>query len=433
MVSDWENVDITLLKKGDFLMYILVFILCILLFIVGGIVLSLQKKQGVKIAGKILIAAGSLLFLLPIWFYFLIILQFSGEVLYSALWTPCLIAAWLYLVLMLFGVLRNKTAKILPLACIILIPAIIVGSNEAYRAYLNGIPEVSAEVNLYEYQPFVNGTKAVKLDRPSALQLSEPLPRINGATALYPIYSAFAMAAYPEGDYPYYGSAVACDTTPEAYRKLVDGEADIIFAAGPSEAQLAYAEEKGVELSLTPIGREAFVFFVNSQNPVDNLTVEQIQQIYSGDLTDWSQVGGNRENIRAFQRDEGSGSQTALQKLMKGKNLMNPPSQDVATGMGGIIQRTADYKNFKNAIGFSFRFYATEMAANEQIKLLKLNGVPPTEETIRNGSYPIASEFYAVTAGTENPNVPKLIEWVLSEQGQEIIENTGYVPIRTQE
>lgn len=69
------------------------------------------------------------------------------------------------------------------------------------------------------------------------------------------------------------------------------------------------------------------------------------------------------------------------------------------------------------------------MVKNDQIKLLEINGVEPSKETIRNGTYPITSEFYIVTAGTTNPHVEKLIEWILSPEGQQLIERAGYVPI----
>ena len=211
----------------------------------------------------------------------------------------------------------------------------------------------------------------------------------------------------------------------------------MIFAAAPSQDQLDMAEEAGVELHLTPIGKEAFVFFVNSRNPVTNLSVEEIQGIYTGEITNWSQVGGNRQSIRPFQRAENSGSQSALLRLMEGLPLLEPEEEERIAGMGGIIREVASYRNYQNAIGFSFRFYATEMVQNGDIRLLALNGVEPTRESIRNESYPITSAFYAVTASRvgEPPLEERseaaiaLLQWILSQEGQELVERTGYVPI----
>lgn len=128
-------------------------------------------------------------------------------------------------------------------------------------------------------------------------------------------------------------------------------ETDLIFAAAPSADQLAQAEALGVTLHLTPIGREAFVFFVNSRNPVTGLSVEEIQGIYSGKITNWSQVGGRNQSIRAYQRAENSGSQTALQALMADQPLMEPEQENRISAMDGIIRSVADYRNFSNAIG----------------------------------------------------------------------------------
>ena len=109
--------------------------------------------------------------------------------------------------------------------------------------------------------------------------------------------------------------------------------------------------------------------------------------------------------------------------------IMDPPVEDVASLMGTIIDQVSDYKNYNNAIGYTFRYYSTEMTKNNQIRLLSVNGVEPTKETIRSGAYPITNELYAVTAGSDNPHIDDLIEWILSEQGQEIVEESGYVSI----
>lgn len=301
-----------------------------------------------------------------------------------------------------------------------------------YENHDNNIPTIGENEQIFaDYMPYGEDSKIVVLDKAPSLTLKEELPRLDGATALYPVYAAFAQAVYPKeifDDRPF-NDYLQCSTTPEAYDRLIEGKTDMIFVASASEKQAAYAREKGVELTFTPIGREAFVFFVNAKNPVDGLTVEQVQQIYSGEVTDWSAFGSNMGTIRAFQRDEGSGSQTALQKLMQGKTLMAPPKEDIVSGMGGIIEQTANYKNYKNAIGYSFRFYSTEMVQNNQIKLLKLDGVAPTKENIINGTYPIASEFYAVTTQQSNPNCQPLLEWICGEQGQRIVDETGYVAV----
>ena len=337
---------------------------------------------------------------------------------------------FVFFVVVIFKIGSRKSLKI-AIICYLILAVVAIGGYESYDAYKESLQIANdTEEDLYQYQPFAADTKAVSLGEPATLRLEDDLPILDGATALYPLYSAFVQATYPEKSYDIYGSEVMANKTNMAYQNLFDGVVDIIFVAGPSERQLQEAESRGLKLSMTPIGREAFVFFVNAKNPIKNLTVEQIQGINSGKITNWKEVGGNNEKIRAFQRPDDSGSQTALENLMEDVPLMVPPKEDIVTGMGGIIEQTANYHNYKNAIGYTFRFFSNEMVQNGKIRHLEINGVFPEKETIRNGEYPIAAEFYAITAGTDNPNVDRFIEWILSEQGQALIEKTGYVPVK---
>ena len=316
-----------------------------------------------------------------------------------------------------------------------------------YKDSLASLEDAEREKTLWKYEPFSEELLAMQPLRSEQLQLTKTQAwglELDGATALYPVYAGFVQAVYPEGEYRRYDGTnedglgdVTCTGTNDAYERLLTGDTDMIFVAGPSDAQLERAADLGMEFHMTPIGREAFVFFVNDANPVEGLTVEQIQGIYSGEITRWSEVGGRRQSIRAFQRAEDSGSQTALQRLMGDTPLMEPKKEDRIAGMGGIIRQVASYRNYKNALGFSFRFYCTEMVANGDIRLLALNGVLPTKDTIRDGSYPVSSSFYAVTAapiGEPSPQetdetIAAFLEWILSEEGQQIVETSGYVSL----
>ena len=358
----------------------------------------------------------------------------------QALWVlgpACLLAV----VLVIYLPKRHRKK----LALCLLAVAVGCGAYVGHGLWRDSIPTMDdRDLLLWQYEPFAPDTKAASLDEPSTLTLSEDaLLRLDGATALYPVYAGFVQAVYPQGEYPLYAATedgcglVTCSGTVDAYQRLIQGNTDLIFAAAPSQEQLDMAAQAGVELHLTPIGREAFVFFVNSKNPVEGLTVEEIQGIYTGQITNWSQVGGKNQSIRPFQRQDNSGSQSALLRLMEGLPLIEPEQEDRVGDMGGIIRDVADYRNYANAIGFSFRFYASEMEANDQIRLLALDDVAPTKETIRDGSYPISDSFYAVTAAPtgqpdpreSDPQLDAFLRWILSEQGQRIIEASGYVGI----
>lgn len=390
-----------------------------------------MSKSGGEIAVKIVLCvllSGVILFL---GLFAGLIVSFSGGALFYA---PLVLVAAAVLVVFLAFLMflpeRHRRKLFISLLSIVVLGGLTTAVYELREAYHNRIPVVSdQEVNMEPYRPFADTGKLAVLPEPSKLTITKDLPRLDGATALYPLYAAFAQAVYPRQDYDLYESEVMVNTTPVAYKNLIEGRADLIFAAAPSEGQKAAARKQGKELKFTPIGREAFVFFVNASNPVTGLTTEQIRGIYSGELTRWSDVGGSDAQIRAFQRPDDSGSQTMLERVMDGRELAKPPEENVASGMGGIISRTADYRNYKNALGYSFLFYATEMVRNGNIRLLDIDGVKPERATIANGEYPFAAEFYAVTAGSDNPNVEKLIEWIRSPQGQYLVEQTGYTPL----
>jgi phosphate transport system substrate-binding protein len=324
---------------------------------------------------------------------------------------------------------------------------LIATGSAIYKSLDARIPIIyDAGINLEEFQPFSDNVS--RLPHPASISITDDIPVMDGALALYPLYSAFATAIYPKNDYypadfelylnsgeadsveaEYPPHEVHFTNTVQGFEGLMDGRVDVFFMAELSEKQKEQAREAGIELVYTPIGKEAFVFFVNSSNPVENLTVEQLQDIYEGRISSWGELGGSGE-IRAFQRNEGSGSQSALERFMAGKKLMEPPIHQYTDAMAGIITEVANYKNYKGAIGFSFRYFATEMVQNNQIKLLKVNGVAPTEENTANGSYPLSSYFYAITRkDNSNPNIPLILNWLQSEEGQYLVKAVGYTPI----
>ncbi len=312
-----------------------------------------------------------------------------------------------------------------------LVPALIycaaLGTNYGMVQHDKSITiNTSPNIDVHEYLPFREDSRIVRL-RSETLQLAESLPRIDGAAALFPVYSAFVNAVYPQatelGD-----GVFEYNNTPAGYKLLAERRTDIFIGAYPSQQQRDKAEECGTTFQYTPIGAEAFVFIVHKDNPVDSLTTEQLRGIYSGEITNWSQVGGKDEAIAAFQRNQGSGSQTMLERFMDGKPLMAAPTELKNDLMSGIVERVSSYRNKTGSIGFSFRFYVEGIIRNPDIKMLSIDGIAPTGQNIRSGSYPATTPIYAVTyREQDNRNVGRLVEWMLSEEGQHIIEETGYV------
>lgn len=331
--------------------------------------------------------------------------------------------------------MKNKTLLIKQIGALLLILVLFAAFNGSIYMLLtkrlsNNFSSTSQSkmIDVKQYLPFEEASDLAKID--SSLKLSDNLPVLDGAAALVPVYASIIHNVYPEGcvtyeggtfsDDNFYGENFAVDSkmqyknTVRGYTAIVDGTTDILFCAAPSEEQKQYALEKGVELVYVPVGLEAFVFFVNKENPVDNLTAEEIRGIYSGKYTNWAELGSVNRIINPITRLEGSGSQSAMNSFMKGEQIA-PKSPFAITGA---------------SIGFSFRYYMDGMVGNENVKMLSMNGVYPSSENIRNDSYPVIAQFYAIyRADNENENIPVLIDWILSDEGQSLIEETGYVRI----
>ena len=309
-------------------------------------------------------------------------------------------------------------------------------TTNIYYKKISEIPTVTEKnPSLYWYTPFREDNLLKILNEEPSVKITDNLPIMDGATALLPVYASFMQTVYISESLTQkdFDKFIFCSGTDKAFNNLLEGKVDIIFCAEPSNEQVELFNNKDKKLNLVPIGREAFVFFVNKENPINNITIEDINLIYSGKIRNWKKLNGKNQRIIAFQRTKNSGSQTMLEKIM-GLPIEKPPKENVPGNMGGIISQVANYRNFSNAIGYSFLFFATEMVQNDQIKLVSINGIYPSKETISNNSYPFSGNFYAIyiVDNETNENIEPLIDWILSEQGQTLIIKTGYVSIKNE-
>ena len=260
----------------------------------------------------------------------------------------------------------------------------------------------------------------------------ETYPKVDGSTATIPLSESIAAELLSLTSEEAH-SFIKHNTTHNAYVNLIDGKADIIFVTEPSEEELKLAKEKGVELEVVPVVKEAFVFLVNKQNPVDALTVKQIRDIYQGIATNWKEVGGPDKEIIAYQRPENSGSQTIMEKqVMQNLKMAAAPTSLKPGEMGELIDAIASYDNSDKAIGYSVYYFANSMYSKDTIKFIKVNGIEPNNKSISSGDYPFTSAYYAVMRKTETADSGsrKLLDWILSSDGQKLAEKAGYVPLK---
>ena len=257
----------------------------------------------------------------------------------------------------------------------------------------------------------------------------EEWPVVDGATAFLPFYTRAAAELLGKTEQEA-SELILCSTTDYAYPNLADKKADIIFCLGPSDEQVDYAKSKGVEFEYAPLLNEAFVFFVNKDNPVDSVTVQQLHDIYAGKITNWKDLGGKDEPIIAYQRSEGSGSQTGLYKFVIPKaEAMEPILEMRIPTMMGIVDVVANYDNAQGGIGYSYLYFVKNQHYDENIKLLKVNGVAPSNETISGGTYPMINTMYAVFRADEpeNSTVRQIAAWCSGKKARSFAQELSYV------
>jgi phosphate transport system substrate-binding protein len=199
-------------------------------------------------------------------------------------------------------------------------------------------------------------------------------------------------------------------------------------ARPPSQDELLAAQLRGVDLEVTPVALDAFVFLVNNENPVEDLTLESVRGIYTGEITQWSELIRTVGEIHTYQRNRNSGSQELMEKLvMHGASMVESPDMILESMMGPINAISED----PLGIGYSVYFYAAFMYPHEMIKMIAIDGVLPTSTNIAARSYPLTTEVYAVIrSDTPQQSMSRLLlGWLLTDEGKEAIAASGYVPI----
>ena len=268
------------------------------------------------------------------------------------------------------------------------------------------------------------------------------MPTLDGSTSTYPytrmVYHALFHNPERHPQYP-----AAHSKSHPSYQKLIAGENDLLFvAAPPSEAIVQEAKAAGVELELVPIAYDAMVFFTNGENPVEGLTTQQITEVYTKNTVDnWSQLGGPDAAFVPYCRNLDSGSQALLERYFLGEEELHPDILAETTSMAMESIITDVYYAGKTepltwALGYSIYYYydaATWLVlpSRDALKLLAIDGVQPTEETIRDGSYPLADYNYVVVRkdAAEDSLARQMVDFMLTPAGQNCVSNAGYGPL----
>ncbi|CAG0947598.1 Phosphate-binding protein PstS 1 [Anaerolineae bacterium] len=296
--------------------------------------------------------------------------------------------------------------------------------------------------------PGITATPAIK---PDLNLIARDYPRVDGSTSTKPLHMVIACKAFglrcvwqepifsertiapdlkesvrAEAN-KVFEATVHTGTNP-AYMNLINGKTDLILVArAPSEDELNAANQNRVELDARPFALDAFVFLVNVQNPVDDLTIANVRDIYTGKIMDWAILGG-KGTIKAYQRDRNSGSQELMDALvMQGAPMIQAPNMIIPTMMGAVNAIGRD----PLGVGYSVYYYATFMLPDKNVNLAGVNGIKPTSANIATRAYPLTAPVYAVTRKNlpGNSSAALLRDWLLTAEGKAAIAESGYVPL----
>lgn len=254
---------------------------------------------------------------------------------------------------------------------------------------------------------------------------------LSGTT--YIIQPDFAKA---ESTFSYkdYLSKNLCSGTHGAYESLIESKTDVIIASRDiSRNELELARNSGVEIETEPLAIDALVFIVNPKNPVKNLSSDQVRKIYTGEITNWKEVGGVDHAITPYIRNEDSGSQEKMETLvMKGLTMID------GTYMPEIIgsQMASPYLQIEMdeyGIGYTPFFYCTAMVRDLlKVNMMSIDGVEPSKKSLSENTYPFVSSIYAAVRKTESHEsmAYKLFQFLFTKRGADMIDESGYIAIR---
>lgn len=252
----------------------------------------------------------------------------------------------------------------------------------------------------------------------------ENFPRLDGSADAVPL--AQNLAAVLLGEFQQQASDLTqFYDTENALQRLKNDKCDLLLLSDPPQTLLEELGQEGFEVQMEELATDGLVFVVHADNPVDSLTVEQLRDIYTGDITNWKEVGGEDAEILPFQHTDDTGSQALMDRLvMNGEKRTSPPP--TLNPVTYQMDAEASYDSSPNAIGYTFYRHSQDLEQSQNMKLLQVEGVTPSAQTVSDHTYPLTTTYYVAMGAQQNPDSPTatLFSWLLSPAGQQLLE--GY-------
>jgi len=246
---------------------------------------------------------------------------------------------------------------------------------------------------------------------------------ITGSTTVLPI-AQYAAEIFMQRN-PDVNISVRGGGSGVGIANLLDGTTDIANASRPiKEKELKRAKEKGINPVATIIAKDGIAVIVHPSNPVTALTLEQIRKIYTGEISNWKEVGGNPGTIVVVSRDHSSGTFEVFKKMvLEGEKVR--PDAIMAASNKAVLTTVAKTPGAIGYIGLGY--------LSSDVKAVKVDGVYPSPESVVSGKYKLARPLYMYTRGKPSGVVKEFIDFILSPEGQKIVKELGFVPVRLPE
>ncbi|MBS3818336.1 PstS family phosphate ABC transporter substrate-binding protein [bacterium] len=242
---------------------------------------------------------------------------------------------------------------------------------------------------------------------------------VKGSTTVLPIAQSCAEAFMNK--HPDINISVQGGGSGVGIASLIDGTCDIADASRLiKDKEMQKAKSKGIDPYENAVAIDGIAVVVHPSNPVDKLTKDQIKDIYTGEISNWKDLGGDNKKIAVVSRDSASGTFEVFGELALDKERVRPDAllQASNQAVAQTVSRT------KGAIGYLGLSYLSP-----RIKAVAVNGVEPTKSNVVDGSYMLARNLFMYTDGAPQGLVKKFIDFVLSEDGQKLAEKAGYIPV----
>ncbi len=243
---------------------------------------------------------------------------------------------------------------------------------------------------------------------------------LEGSTTVLPIAQK-AAGAFMSID-PRTDISVLSGGSGVGIASIIDGKCDIADSSRPiKDAELAKAVDKGKDIKPTIIAMDGIAIIVNPKNPVSNLSKQQVIDIFTGKILNWSQVGGKDEKIMLVSRDSSSGTYEAFDNLALGGQKI--PSD---TPMLASNQAVDDFvSKTPGAVGYAGLGYVTQT-----LKAVSIDGITASRITVMIKKYPYSRPLFMYTNGQPQGTVKQFIDFILSRDGQKIVAKEGFVPLK---